>query len=172
MQTGGTFALERMLANYIHATVNTRSVINVAFTYEPEGQNLTWKIPFNWKCTVCALTLCNHFHASVACALPGLWHKADSWHDRRCRSGEWNKLPSFCLSATSSGNTNKHYTTEIATNLWLWKVTTHWRAKTVTGTGNQKNFVWVTPTLQGCKVSNKMKWSNLAAHHTYQGLFR
>lgn len=50
-----------------------------------------------------ALTLCNHFHASVAGALPGLWHSANSWHDRRCRSGEWNKLPSFSLSATSSG---------------------------------------------------------------------
>lgn len=50
-----------------------------------------------------ALTLCNHFHASVAGALPGQWHSANSWHDRRCRSGEWNKLPSFSLSATSSG---------------------------------------------------------------------
>lgn len=50
-----------------------------------------------------ALTLCNHFHASVAGDLPGLWHSANSWHDRRCRSGEGNKLPSFSLSATSSG---------------------------------------------------------------------
>lgn len=118
-----------------------------------------------------ALTLCAHFHASVAGALPGLWHSADSWHDRRCRSGEWNKLPSFSLSATSSGNTDEHYMTEIATNLWLWKIMTHQRANTVTGRGKQRNCVWAIPTSKVCRVSNKIKWSNLTVAHVSRVFF-
>lgn len=116
-------------------------------------------------------TLCNHFHASVAGALPGLWHRANSWHDRRCRSGEWNKLPSFSLSATSSGNTDEHYMTEIATNVWLWKIMTHRRANTVTGRGKQTNCVWVISTLQVCRVNNKIKRSNITVHNMYWDLF-
>lgn len=116
-------------------------------------------------------TLCNHFHASVAGALPGLWHRANSWHDRRCRSGEWNKLPSFSLSATSSGNTDEHYMTEIATNVWLWKIMTHRRANTVTGRGKQTNCVWVISTLQVCRVNNKIKRSNFTVHNMYWDLF-
>lgn len=116
-------------------------------------------------------TLCNHFHASVAGAPPGLWHRANSWHDRRCRSGEWNKLPSFSLSATSSGNTDEHYMTEIATNVWLWKIMTHRRANTVTERGKQMNYVWVISTFQVCRVNNKIKRSNCTVHNMYRDLF-
>lgn len=48
---------------------------------------------------------------------------------------------------------------------------THRRASTVTGREKQRNYVSVISTLKVCRVSNKMKWSNLTVHDTYRGLF-